>query len=145
MTPADDDKRFSLEVLERGFNQGDLQVFDEYVAKESIDHQEKPGTDFAAHLKEVVTTMRTAFPDLHFDVQHCLAEGEIVAFYSVMTGTHRGVFGLGPFRSIEPAGKQVRVRHMHFLRWQGGKNTDLWHLWDTAGLVRQLSATPVLS
>ncbi|WP_425322070.1 hypothetical protein [Deinococcus metallilatus] len=31
---------------------------------------------------------------------------------------------------------------MHFLRWEDGKNTDLWHLMDTASLMRQLTAPP---
>jgi hypothetical protein len=29
---------------------------------------------------------------------------------------------------------------MHFFRWVNGKNTDLWHIMDTPGLMRQLQA-----
>ncbi len=59
--------------------------------------------------------MRAAFPGLHLEFHHVLAEGDIVAVHSTMTGTHKGRFEIGPFAQIEPAGR-IAVRHMHFLR-----------------------------
>ncbi len=137
MTP-NEMKTLALATLERGFNQGDVTVWDEVLLPAGVDHQEAPGTDFRAHLKDAVRMLRTAFPDLHFEVHHALAEGEIVALHSTMTGTHRGPLTLGPGRTIPPTGKRVSVRHMHFLRWVDGKNTDLWHVWDVPGMMRQL-------
>jgi steroid delta-isomerase-like uncharacterized protein len=126
--------------LERGFNEGDLAIVDEVHAPNAIDHQEPPGTNFASHLKAVITMLRTAFPDLHFEIHEMLAEGEMVAFRSTMTGTH-----LGPFQGLPPTGKPISVAHMHFVRLIDGKTTDLWHVWDVAGLMRQLgAATPRL-
>ena len=142
MTTEKRNKALTLRGFEEMFNKGDLSVVDELVADRGQDHQEAPGTDFAEHLKDVIKKMRTAFPDLHFDIHHILAEGEIVAVHSTMTGTHRGRFEIGPFAHIEPAGRRIAVRHMHFLRWVEGKNTDLWHVMDTSTLMRQLGAGP---
>ncbi len=142
MTVEERNKALTLKGFEEMFNKGDLSVVDELVADRGQDHQEAPGTDFAEHLKDVVRKMRTAFPDLHFDIHHILAEGEIVAVHSTMTGTHRGRFEIGPFAQVEPAGRRVAVRHMHFFRWVDGKNTDLWHLMDTSTWMRQLGAGP---
>lgn len=139
---AEENMALTLEVLERTFNQGDTSILDEVVAERGVDHQETPGTNFKEHLKEVAQIMRAGFPDLHFEVQHVLAEGDIVTFHSIMTGTHQGVFKMGPFRNLPPTGKQVRVRHMHYLKWENGKNTDLWHLMDTLTWMRQLGMTP---
>ena len=119
--------------MERAFNEGDLTIVDESLAPDGIDHQEPLGTNFATHLKAVITMLRTAFPDLHFEIHDMLAEGELVAFRSTMTGTHRG-----PFQGLPPTGKQVSVAHMHFVHCVNGKTSDLWHVWDTAGLMRQL-------
>ena len=135
-------KHHALESMERGFNQGDLSVWDEHLAIGATDHQETPDTNFRQHIKEVVTAMRAGFPDLHFEIHHILAEGDIVAFHSTMTGTHQGPFNLGPFRGLPPTGKPIKVRHMHFLRMVNGKTTDLWHLWDTPALMRQLGVVP---
>lgn len=138
---ADDNRARTLLVLDRAFNQGDTSVFDTHVAPRGSDHQEAPGSDFRAHLGAVVRQLRSAFPDLHFEVHHALSEGEIVAFHSTMTGTHTGVLNLGPLQGVAPTGRRVSVRHMHFLRWEDGQNTDLWHLMDVPGLLRQLGLT----
>ena len=142
MTTEERNKALTLRGFEEMFNKGDLSVVDELVADRGEDHQEAPGTDFAGHLKDVITKMRAAFPDLHFEVHHILAEGDIVASRSTMTGTHEGRFEIGPFREIPPTGRRVEVAHMHFLRWIEGKNTDLWHVWDTPALMRQMGAGP---
>ena len=142
MATEERNKALTLRGFEEMFNRGDLSVVDELVADRGEDHQEAPGTDFAAHLKDVITKMRTAFPDLHFEIHHMLAEGDMVSCRSTMTGTHEGRFEIGPFRDIPPTGRQVDWKHMHFFRWVNGKNTDLWHIMDTATLMRQLQENP---
>jgi steroid delta-isomerase-like uncharacterized protein len=126
-------KALTRQFMERAFNEGNLAIVDEALAQDGIDHQEPLGTNFATHLKAVITMLRTAFPDLHFEIHAMLAEGELVAFRSTMTGTHRG-----PFQGLLPTGKQISVAHMHFVRFVNGKTSDLWHVWDMAGLMRQL-------
>jgi predicted ester cyclase len=128
--------------MERAFNEGDLSTIDMYNAPDGIDHQEPPGTDFIAHLKEVVTGLRTAFPDLHFEIHDMLAEGDMVAFRSTMTGTHSGLFNVGPGRPIPATGRQISVPHMHFVRIVDGKTTDLWHVWNIPMMMQQLGAVP---
>jgi hypothetical protein len=83
-------KALTLVGFEEMFNEGDLLVGDEMLADGSENHQEEAGTDFAEHLKDIVTKMRAAFSDLRFEVHHILAEGDIVASHSTMTDTHEG-------------------------------------------------------
>src|SRR5690242_15722571 len=109
------------EFMERAFHQGDLSVIEETNAPNGIDHQEPPGTDLIAHLKQVVVGMRTAFPDLHFEIHELLAERDIVAFRSTMTGTHLGTLNIVPGRSLAATGRKVTVPHMYFLRFVDGK------------------------
>jgi steroid delta-isomerase-like uncharacterized protein len=133
-------KAKTLEGFERMFNQGDLAYVDEALDPAGTDYQEPLGTDFIAHLKEVITVMREAFPDLRFEVHEVIAEGEIVATRSTMTGTHRGRFMMGPLAALPPTGKQIAVPHMHFFRYKDGRVVDLWHVWDMPRLMRQLGA-----
>lgn len=135
-------KAAAVAVIERGFNQGDLSVVDEYMGIDAVDHQEPLGTEFSAHLKDAITALRTAFPDLHFEIHHIVAEGDIVAFRSTMTGTHMGAFTLGPVRNYPPTGRTVSVPHMHFLKILNGKTYDLWHLWEVPVMMRQLGISP---
>ena len=134
-------KDLTIEGFERMFHQGDLAYVDQALGVGGVDHQEPAGVPFAEHLKRVVVAMRTAFPDVRFEVHHLLAEDDLVACRSTMTGTHLGRLDLVP-PGIEPTGRSVRVAHMHFFRYADGRVTDLWHLWDTPGLLRQLGAAP---
>lgn len=136
---TEQNKAMIREFMERAFNQGDLTAVDERLGGDAVDHQEPLGADFRAHLKQVITGMRRAFPDLRFELHDVLAEGDIVAFRSTMTGTHLGPFQLGPNPELSPTGRSIRVAHMHFVRVINGQGHELWHLWDTPSLMRQLT------
>src|SRR5260370_40401085 len=142
MTAQEANKAAALALIERGFNHGELNVVDEQIAPGAIDHQEALGTEFISHLKEVILGLRTAFPDLKFEVHAILADGGLVAFRSTMTGTHRGPLSVGPGRGLPATGRTVSVPHMHFVRIAHGKALDLWHLWDTPQMLRQLGVMP---
>jgi predicted ester cyclase len=86
--------------------------------------------------------MRTAFPDVHFEIHDLLAAGEMVAFRATMTGTHTGTLNLIPGRSLLATGRRVSVPHMYFQRIVDGKTTDLWHLWNVPMMLQQLGAAP---
>jgi steroid delta-isomerase-like uncharacterized protein len=134
-------KALTLEGFERMFNNGELNYLEQAIAPGAVDHQEPEGTDFVAHLKEVITTLRTAFPDLHFEVHEILAEDGIVACRSTMTGTHEGPLNIGPMAALAVTGTRIEVPHMHFFRYDPqGRVTDLWHVWNTLLLARQLGA-----
>ena len=127
--------------FEHMFNRGELEYVDETVAGDAVDHQEPAGTDCAVHLKDVISTLRAAFPDLHFDLHEAICEGDVVACRSTMTGTHRGSLKIGPMAGLPITGGRIKVAHMHFLRYDdAGRMTDLWHVWDTLTLARQLGA-----
>ena len=90
------------------FNRGEVNFADTAIAADGVDHQEALGSSFPPHLKKVVTTLRTGFPDLHFEVHKIISEGDTVACRSTMTGTHLGVLDLGPLAAIEPVGLGLR-------------------------------------
>jgi predicted ester cyclase len=89
----------------------------------------------------VISTLRTAFPDLRFDADELVCEGDTVACRSTMTGTHQGPLRIGPMAGLPINGTQIAVAHMHFFRYDAdGRLTDLWHVWNTLMLARQLGA-----
>lgn len=125
-------------IFEEGFNQGNLSVVDEVVASGSVDHHHPDEADFPTHLKQVMMMMRSAFPDLHFDIEQMVAEGEMVACRLTVYGTHQG-----PFMGIEPTGRRIAVPQMHMVRvLEDGKGHDHWAVMDDLGMMRQLGAIP---
>src|SRR6478752_1946464 len=114
---AEELKARTLQGFERMFNQGDLAHVDTALAPDAVDHQEPAGTDVAAHLKQVISTLRTAFPDLRFDVHELVCEDDTVACRSTMTGTHQGPLRIGPMAGLPINGTSIEVPHMHFFRY----------------------------
>jgi predicted ester cyclase len=133
-------------TFEEGFNRGDLTVIDEGVGI-GVDHQHPDEASFAEHLKDVIRAMRTAFPDLRFEIDQMIGEGEWVSCHSFMTGTHTGDLRApllpkdGP-PVISPTGRSVKVAHMHMIRCVDGKTVELWHVMDTLTMLGQLGLLP---
>lgn len=80
---------------------------------------------------------RTAFPDMRWEIEQLIAEGEWVAARLTLTGTH-----LGPFGEIAPTGRRVLMREMIFWRVVDGKLHTVWAQADALGLRVQLGAIP---
>ena len=90
-------------------------------------------------LKQFLTGLFTAFPDLRFTVEDLIAEGDKVAARWTSQGTHNG-----EFMGIAPAGKQVTVTVCDIAHWEGGKIVEDWVLVDMLGLMQQLGVIPPL-
>ncbi|WP_157994573.1 ester cyclase [Peristeroidobacter agariperforans] len=133
----------NIEIGRRYFNevwnQGDVTVLDQLLAPSYINHTPStpnppPGP---AGLKPIVLAMRSAFPDLHYEIKDVIATEDAVVMRVVMNGTHRGVlFGL-------PAtGKKVSVEQINIEHLRDGRIVEHWRVTDELELMRQLGAVP---
>ena len=139
MPGTEENKAQFRRMYEEGFNQGNLAVVDELIAPEFINHEAPPGMNNRGpeSLRMVITMLRTAFPDLHFSIEHLVAEGDTVAGRLAMNGTHQG-----PLMGMSPTGRSVRQNHMHFVRFSDGKAVEHWGVRDDVGMMRQLGTFP---
>jgi steroid delta-isomerase-like uncharacterized protein len=130
-------------VIERYFeevwNQGKLEVLDELLAPDYVNHSSSlpdspPGP---AGVKPIVTAMRTAFPDLHYAIEQLVLGADAVAVRVRMTGTHRG-----DFFGIAPVHKRFEVTQTNIERFRDGKIVEHWRNTDELALFRQLGLVP---
>ncbi|MBC6468370.1 ester cyclase [Actinomadura alba] len=82
---------------------------------------------------------RTAFPDLEYEIEQVVAEGDTVALRMVMKGTHAGPL---PGSGLPGTGKSVEVPQMHLVRFADDKIAEHWALRDDLGMMRQLGVIP---
>jgi len=83
--------------------------------------------------------MLQAFPDLNFEVENQIAEGDTVAAVGTMTGTHNS-----DFLGVPATGRRVSVAVMDTGRVREGRFTDHWGLVDVPDLMAQLGvAQPI--
>ncbi|PKW05293.1 conserved hypothetical protein, steroid delta-isomerase-related [Streptomyces sp. 1222.5] len=114
---------------------GDLDALDAIVAPDSIDHDPAPGQGPGPDgYKAMFGELRSAFPDLHVQVEHMMATDDELAFAYVITGTH-----LGPLMGRPATGRKVSYRGMQISRFDGdGKLVERWGSSDELGMLRQL-------
>lgn len=139
-TSEEENKAHYRRTFEEVFNQGNLALVDELVAPDFLNHEVPPGMNNRGpdSTRQVVTMLRTAFPDLHFTIEDLVAEGDTVASRVTMSGTH-----LGPFQGIPPTGRSFQQAHMHFVRFRDGKAIEHRAVRDDLGMMRQLGVIPM--
>jgi|BarGraIncu00431A_1022009.scaffolds.fasta_scaffold28224_1 steroid delta-isomerase-like uncharacterized protein len=125
-------------LFEEILNRRKLDMLDDIVAADYIDHYPYPGRPPGpARVRIQMENLFAAFPDVNYSLEDLVAEGELVAVRYILTGTHEGkVMG------VEPTGKHVTVRGMDFFRLSGGLIAEYWECLDKLSLLRQLGAVP---
>lgn len=122
------------QAFREAVNTGNLAAFDDLVAIGSVDHDPAPGQVAGpAGYHGFYTEMRTAFPDLHIEVEHLTAVDGDVAFAYTLTGTHAG-----PLMGHEPTGKSISIRGLQIGRFEDGKLVERWGSTDELTMLTQL-------
>ena len=137
---AADNKMIVRRYFEEVVNKGNLTGADELIGTSYVSHY-PTGYDFDGgpeDVKQIVTIVRTAFPDVHFTLEDMVAEGNKVVARWTFRGTHDG-----DFMGVPPAGKRATVMGIAIYRIADDKIAEAWVAWDTGGLMRQLGAAPV--
>jgi len=118
-------------------NKRNLAAVDEIFAAKYDGHT--PGAELNSResVKQVLTVLFTAFPDLHMTVEDLIAEGDKVVIRFTSMGTHKG-----DLMGIAPTGKQVKSTGIAIYRIVGGKVVEEWAERDTLGMMQQIGAVP---
>ena len=121
--------------FEELWNEGDLRVADELVAADHVHHvggEELRGPD---GVKGAVTWLRTAFPDLRFEIDNVISDGDQAAVRWTAWDPPR------PFADMPPTGRRVEWTGSDWFRLHHGRIIEVWVIADGEGLHEQLTAT----
>ena len=139
---AESNKALSRRLLEEAFNAGNIDVIDELVTTDFVNHdaalpEPMVGPDAA---KATISGYRTAFPDLRITIEEQIADDQRVATRWSANGTHEG-----DLMGMAPTGKQATVTGITIDRIVDGRIAESWTNWDTLGMLQQLGVVPVLA
>lgn len=125
-------------LMEEVFNQGNVAVADEIVAVDHFSHDPLPGEGPGrAGMAANIQAIRAAFPDVRFEAEQVVVEGDKVVVRWRASGTHRGAF-----MGIPATGRTVNIIGMAIHRIADGQIVESWNNWDALGLLQQLGALP---
>jgi predicted ester cyclase len=126
--------RIPLEI----FNQGKVQLIDELYAPDYRDRSVQPGVAPTREgFKQYVTSLRTAFPDLHYTIDDSIEAGDKFVTRLTVSGTMRGEFA-----SMPPTGKHATWTEIHIVRVHDDLVVEHWGLVQELGMMVQLGVIP---
>jgi len=132
---AKDNAATLLRFYEEAVNQGNLDLFDDMLAESFVEHEDLPGfTPDREGVTQWFELMRAAFPDLKFDVEFTMTDGDRVAAYITMSGTQAAEF-LG----VPSKGLPFRVQTVDIIRFENGKAVEHWGVTDSGTMIQQLT------
>ena len=132
----EENKAAIREFFEQVWNAGDEAAIERFIAAEAAGNDPDFGIGREG-FKQQWRNWRQAFPDLHFEVEELVAEGDTVVSRWTLTGTQTGEF-LG----IAPTGRKIRVAGMSLDHLKDGVLISGFDGWDNLGLRQQLGALP---
>jgi predicted ester cyclase len=122
-------------LIDEGFNQGRLEVADELISPDLVEHQSfGPGhAPGAEGVRAVIASLRRGFSDFRLEIQDVSLDGDKVWLRMVGTGTNDG-----PFMGHEPTGRPMRTDVFDLIRVADGKMVEHWGVPDRLGTLFQL-------
>jgi steroid delta-isomerase-like uncharacterized protein len=139
MTSTEENKDIVRRAIDTVGNEGKTEIAAEFFTEDYVRHDagipEVPrGPEGFVQASGM---FREAFPDAVIRIDEMVAEGDLVTFRAVESGTHEG-----PFMGLEPTGKRVEFSGNAMHRVADGKIAETWATWDMLGLLRQLGVEP---
>ena len=133
-------KNIVRELTEQVFNARNLDRLGEFYAPGYVDHDVPSSIESPQSVDEMRRSFEetlSAAPDLRWNIQDMVADGDKVAIRQTIEGTHSG-----EFMGIPPTGKTFVVRSMAILRLVDGKIVERWGVEDRLEMMQALGALP---
>jgi predicted ester cyclase len=130
-------KDVARRFVETIFNQKRTDALDEFMLPDVVLHHSgrtlTPGLEgIKRHQRELFTGL----PDLHYEIEDLVAEGDRVVLRLTISGTHRGEYW-----GFAPTGRRVAMTAIHVLRLVDGKIAETWSESDALGTREQLGSS----
>ncbi len=128
---AIDNKAIARSYLEDVWNDKRIERIDDLVTDTFTDHHYPSDYPLGPEgAKRWFTLVRTAFPDIHCEINDIIAEGDKVMVQYILSGTHQGEFA-----GIPASGRFVSVEAVSIYKISGGKIAESWVI---SGLMADL-------
>jgi predicted ester cyclase len=132
---SEENKQLVRRALDEVYAKGDLELADELIHPDFVDHEpahpDRPAGPES--VKQTVRELHGTFGELRFEVEDEIAEGDRVVQRVTMSGRHTG-----PLMAREPTNRTFAVRHMYIWRIADGRIAEHWGSRDDLGLLAQL-------
>lgn len=132
---AEANKQMIREFL-TAWNRRDMLAMSRFWSPDMV-HHTRTGTYGPAEVYSLMTGFMEAFPDLEFQIDNIVAEGDLVATHMTARATQKR-----EFMGIPAAGRRISCSVMGLVRIVDGKIVEHWNIMDELYLMQQLGLVP---
>jgi predicted ester cyclase len=135
-----EDKRTVLRrVSGEIFGQGNVEVIDELLAPEFVDHDPLPGINPDRDgIRDLVHLFQTSFPGIEVELLHMVVEGDRGVDHTRFSGIHAG-----EFMGVPATGRRIDTSVIVISRLgPDGRITERWQRFGAMQLLQQLGVVP---
>jgi C-1 hydroxylase len=118
------------------WNCGDVQAMARHWAPDMV-HHTRTGAYGPSEVFSLIGGFMQSFPDLQFQIEDMVAEGDFVATRMTARATHRQ-----DFMGVPASGKQISCSVMGLIRVADGKIAEHWNIMDELYLLQQIGLVP---
>ena len=121
------EKNVIKSFIEEVFNKHNMSAAEKYFVKEN------PSIGLGSEgFKQSLNALFTAFPDIHANIEHIVAENDIVVVFLHFTGTHKG-----EFQGMPPTNKKINIRSADLYKIEDEIIVGHWDVVDQLNLLQQ--------
>jgi predicted ester cyclase len=132
----EENKRAYLRFVDEVLVPWNLDRLDEFHTSDFVKHDgmTEIATGGVSSSQRWLRIFHEAFPDLRYDVDDLMADGDKVIARVTMRGTHTGA----SFMGLKPSGRAFEIKTIDIVRMRDGRAAEHWGARDTLDLLRQL-------
>lgn len=139
--PAAENKELVRRYFNEVANNGNLDLVDEMFAPDYLHHDpanpDPRGVVGPQGVKDHLLSLTRGFPDVRFEIDDVVADGDEVLVRWTATLTHTG-----DYFGIPPTGRRAEITGINWWRVRDGRALEGWVNRDDFGLFQQLGLIP---
>jgi len=119
-------------IIEEGFGAANLQIIDQWVSDDFIEHQfgGNPGKE---GLKKTINQLHTSLSNLQYVLQKSVSDGDLVWTHYKATANQSGTF-----MGVPPSGNQISLDIMDIFCFENGLLVEHWGIPDRFAVMMQI-------
>jgi predicted ester cyclase len=126
------DARSTVERYVEAYVTGDVSRLGEIVADDCVNHS-IPAYTGREGVARAIAGFHAGFSEIEVSLEHCVCDGEWVAFRVVAGATHTGAFA-----GRAATGRRIVFTAADFVRLRDGKFAELWTIQDPPSIAALL-------
>jgi predicted ester cyclase len=131
--PDVDMKQKSRDFVEQAWSRGDFSRIDEFLTEDYLEHRPEGTVEGVEGMRQLVSMMRQAYPDLRVELHHVVADDKFLACTYTVEGTMQGDLG-----ELKATGKAISLEGMYMGRIEGERMAEGWNRFDLLSMMMQL-------